>query len=338
MIINTVEKAVTKLPQIQLDSGFSPRDIAYMILAGGTSQTLYHLDTGAHQRAIDFLCCETAAYPEYPLRGGIIVEDEKGRPCLRKGTASFPANEHWNEILGILAMAGAHFQRTPIRTPRGMDGTLLDLAETAMETFRETHYEPGWSLMLFSVYPGVTEEWINEIGEVWSVERILKRAIHPPYGRGICFGTHLLQGITFALSRYCLDQDVEPSRLNGTWSQAWQYVRGALSLMRRNQGEDGALKRSWFRKGAVPTSASEITQMARDFWSRRVDLPGAIVYPSGHCLSSVSPLFEFLDSDRGWLENCCYLVAQTLDLEWPRVFRDIHSVTQAVYALKQTGM
>src|SRR3990172_5665374 len=257
MIIHTAEQAISRLPHIQPDSDFPPGQIVHMIVAGGASQTLYNISTGVHQRAIEFLCQETHRMPNYPISGGIIHEDSKGRPYFAKGDKAFPANQYENEFLGMLAAAGTHFDSTTIVTARGTEGTLGDMVQKAMSDYKESEQEPSWSLMLFSIFPGVKADWRNEQGELWNVEKILERACLRAFGAGSCLGTHGIEGIAFAVSRYCLEQDVEPSQLSGTWEKGYEYVLCAMRLMEQNQMGDGSIDRCWFREKKYPRYPQE---------------------------------------------------------------------------------
>ena len=319
MIIHTAENAISRLPHVQLDSSFPFRDIVHMVLAGGPSQTLYNLSSGVHQRAVDFLCSEEL---------NAIAEDTHGRPYFSQDPPWRP-----NESLGILSVSGVRMDRTAIVTSRGNRGTLEDLADSAMNTFGDDSLEKSWSLMLFSVHPGVTSEWHNEKGELQSAERILQMACSLPYGKGACFGTHHLEGISFAIHQFCLQQDLEPSQLSGVWQEAYEYVVKALTLMKRNQGDDGSLQRAWFRSKKLPSAALEWRETIRDLASLK-GKDAALVYATGHCLDAVSAIGEFLSEDRDWIQQACYILAQTIETHWINVGRNIGPVTHAIHALK----
>jgi hypothetical protein len=137
MIIHTSEQAIGRLPQIQLDSSFALRDIVHMILAGGPSQTIYNLSSGTHQRAVDFLCRESAS----------IHEDALNRPYF----ISDKISGNLNESMGVLAVSSVNFRNTPILTAEKSEGTLEDLADAAAKKFALSPAENGWSLMLFSI-------------------------------------------------------------------------------------------------------------------------------------------------------------------------------------------
>ncbi len=335
MIVNTVEDAITQLRHVQLDSDYPPKSIAHMILARGVMQTLYSVPEGRHKSALEFLCRDTRDVPNYPVAGGAVTEDAQGRPFFSRGMKSFPANDRWNEILGILAVAGIHFSTTPVVTNRGTECTLADMAEAAMQSCVDAEQEPGWSLMLFSVHPGVRAEWKDERDQLWSVERLLESACRRPYGKGSCFGTHVLEGIAFAISRYCMERDTEPSDLQGIWQHAYEYVRGAMRLMRKNQKDDGSFDRSWFRVKTMPRNALEWKEKLADIYFRRFYPARAIVYPTGHCLDAISPLSLFLtDDDRDWIYRATYIVAHTIQTRWVELGEEVSPLAHAVHALK----
>ena len=336
-MINTLEEAIGQIRHIQLDSQYPPRAIAQMILAGGSSQSLFNLTTGAHERALQFLCTGTPNTLNYPVAGGIIHEDEKGRPYFVKGTPIFPASIQRNEISGLLAVAGIHFETTSVMTNRGNEQTLAEIARTAMETYSHSSDEASWSLMLFSVFPGVTKQWHNERGELHSVDTILPLLLKRNYGEGACLGTHAIEAISFAISRFCLEQDVEPAQLEGVWKEAWDYVDGAMRLMEKNQKDDGSIDRCWFREKTMPQGKRQWAEKARDVLIRRYSEPKAIVYPTGHCLDAISPLAMFVTPDRPWIYNACFITAKTIQDQWIPLTNEIPAVTHAVHALKLLG-
>ncbi len=337
-MIHTIEETITRLRQIQLDSDHPPREIVHMILAGGVLQSIYNVPLGIHESALEFLCRQTGDIRNYPLKGGVIHRDERG-PYFSKGIPQFQGNQHPNEFLGLLAAAGVTFKSTRVLTDRGSEATLADMAERAMEIYEpaiqmHAESEPGWSLMLFSVYPGVDVEWKNEKNRTCSVEMILKTACSWPYGAGSCFGTHLLAGIAFAVSRYCMEKDLEPAQLEGVWQQGWLYAERAIQLMRRNQRDDGTIPRCWYKEKAYPRSFRELRELAKDLASRRLAPGKAVVEPTGHCLDALSPLAMFLAEDREWIDSASYILAQTVEQRWLEVCRDITALTHAVHALK----
>ena len=319
MIIHTSEIAISKLPQVQLDSSFPLRDVVHMVLAGGPSQTLYNLETGMHQRAVEYLCRDAQ---------GAIGEDKRGNPYF-----VLDQTNRLNESLGIFSVAGVRFDRVEIVTSRGNQGTLQDIADAAMSSYREDSREKSWSLMLFSVYPGIQEEWHNDGGELQSVERILKAESARPFGDGCCFGTHRLEGIAFALRRFCLENDVEPSQLDGVWLDAYQYLQDAIQLIKSHQRDDGSLQRAWFRKKKIPTGPLELREVLKDVASVH-HRDAALVYVTGHCLDAISPLAEFLPDEQEWIQRACYILAQTIENHWTKIGRDIGPLTHAIHGLK----
>jgi len=335
-MINTVEDAIGQIRHIQLDSEHSPEQILHMILAGGVSQSLFNVATGGHQPALQFLCRETRKISHYPVSGGIIKDDEKGRPYFSRGVKDFPANEHQNEFLGMLAASGIFFG-TPVTTEQGREFTLADLADVAMKTHSDSVEEPGWSLMLFSLHPGVTSEWTNERGEIWNVERILRAACKLPFGAGSCFGTHVIEGIAFAVSRYCLERACKPNQLEGVWLEAHDYVAHAANLMGKNQKDDGSIPRCWFKEKKYPRTLKEWRESLLDIVSRRFRRARAIVYPTGHCLDALSPLSMFLVPAHPWIHAACYITADTIQSQWLRIGNELCAVTHAVHALKLLG-
>ncbi len=319
MIIHTSENAISRLPQIQPDTSLPLRDILHLILAGGPAQTVYNLSSGVHQRAVDFLCQDS----------GAIKEDSRYGPYFADtgDTRAF-------EFSGILAVAGIHFPGTVIRTDRGNEGTLVDVAGAAMASFVLNEAEHGWALMLFSVFPGILREWNNAKGDLVSLERILQKECTVPYGEGFCFGTHRIEGIAFAVSRCCVEKDIEPHELEGVWKDAYQYLLGAVNLMKRNQKEDGSLDRCWFRETAIPRRPAEWAQRLKDVAAHRFHPAEAVVYPTGHCLDAVSSIAEFVTADREWIEQACYILAQTIETQWTEVGRKVSQLSHAIHALK----
>lgn len=336
MMIHTIEEAISRLRYIQLDSDFLPNQIIHMILAGGAAQPLYDVLEGRFVPAIEFLCTRTRELSSYPIQGGVVQEDSQG-PYFSSGTSKFPANQNKNEFLGILAVSGLRFENVRIVTARGTTGSLADMGDSAMDRYELNGDEESWSLMLFSVYPGITGEWKNAKGEKFNVEKILEGALKRPYGYGSCFGLHHIEGISFAISRFCLEQDVEPSRLEGIWRQAYEYVMGAAALMKQNQKDDGSIDSCWFRKRKIPTSAREWNFMMKHLGARKFSPAKAIVYPTGHALDALSPLAMFLGDEKDWLASATYITAQTIETQWVSVANEVNALAHAIHALKLIG-
>jgi|GEM_PF-2932326 len=320
MIIHTSEQAISRLPQIQLDSSFSLRDIVHMILAGGPAQTLYNLSSGTHQRAVEFLCRES----------GAIHEDSRGRPVFSIDIQS----GRLNETMGVLAVSDVHFPSTSVITTSGTEGTLEDVADAAMKNFANSSHENSWSLMLFSVCPGVKQEWLNDSGETVSVEKILNEECSIEYGKGACSGTHRLEGIAFAVRRFCLEQDAEPSQLEGIWATAYDYVQGAIRRIRENQREDGSIRRCWFGQKSLRFGSNEWRERLADLTALRLHPEEALVYSTGHCLDAISPIIELFPTDREWVDRACYILGQTIETGWTAIGRKIAALTHAIHALK----
>jgi hypothetical protein len=264
----------------------------------------------------------------YRVRGGLIKENAKG---------PFFVESRPNEFLGTLAVAGIHFESVAIVTDRGNSGTLLDLAETARRKPIATDLEPSWSLMLFSIYPGVTKEWTDDGGQIWSVEKLLENACARPLGSGTCFGSHLLEGIAFAVSRYCLERDVEPAQLEGVWRRGFDYLQEAMALIRKNQMDDGSFNRCWYKEKSYPRTAQQWREKWKDLTNRRFHPAYAILKPTGHLLDAISPLSIFLVSDQDWLYSALYITAQTIENQWIEIASNVSAIAHAIHALKVLG-
>lgn len=327
-MINTIEEAIGKLRYIQLDSDFTPRQILHMVLAGGGSQTLLNLQTQAYQSAVEFLCTATAKIPNYKVPGGIIKENE-GSP--------FFVEERPNEFLGTLAAAGIHFDRVGILTDKGNSGTLSDMAEAAMRKPIAMDEELGWPLMLFSIHPGVTTEWTDQNGETQRVDKILEAACSRRFGAGDCFGSHHLEGVAFAVSRYCLEQDTEPAQLQGAWRRGFDYLQEAMRLIKKNQMDDGSIDRCWFREKSYPRGWNEWKEKWKDVRSRHFHPAYAIIKPTGHLLDAISPLSIFLSPDKDWIYNGLYITAQTIENQWIEMAVHVPALAHAIHALKILG-
>jgi hypothetical protein len=337
-MIHTIEETITRLRQIQLDSEHSPEQILHMILAGGTSQSIYNIQHGIHQPALEFLCRETGNIRNYPIPGGIIHRDQKG-PYFIKGTSHFLVDQYPNQFLGTLAVAGVNFKSTKILSDRGTEGTLAEMADRAMQIYQpmskiDPQSEPSWSLILFSCYAGAEAKWKNDENKSCSVEGILEEACRWPYGAGSCLGTHIVEGVAVAVSRFCFEKDVEPEQLDGVWKRAWNWIQNAILLMKKNQREDGTIQRCWYKEKPYPRNFNELSLVFQDIASRKFAPGKGILYPTGHCLNALSPLAMFLMEDREWIQSASYILAQTVEVHWLEVCRDISLLTHAVHGLK----
>ena len=165
--------------------------------------------------------------------------------------------------------------------------------------------------MLFSIYAGVEAEWKNSQNQTCTMEDILQSACNWPYGAGSCLGTHVVDGIAVAVSRYCLEKDLEPEQLEGVWKRAWNWLQNAIRLMRKNQREDGTIQRCWYKEKPYPRISERSAKYPGTSW--RKDSPR-------EKQSSIRPAIVWMR-----FRHChCF---------WPKIGNEIQS---ASYTLAQT--
>lgn len=147
---------------------------------------------------------------------------------------------HINQFVAILSMSGVPLE-TQFSTPQG-PVSMRDMLTYAKMTVNERE-EVTWTLWALSRYLPPDAEWINAVGEKWSIERLVKIETAKSLQGAPCGGTHGLFALAHARNVYL--RSGKP--LVGVWQEAEQKIRRYIQTARMQQNSNGTLSSNYFR-------------------------------------------------------------------------------------------
>ncbi|MEK6236852.1 MAG: hypothetical protein N2C14_19260, partial [Planctomycetales bacterium] len=193
--------------------------------------------TGQLVNAVGWLCWNGVAKGER-----FLFQDRYGVQA-RKG---HNWQGHYGQFLAMLAQSGV--QKSYQLKVDGKTYTVGNLVESEMKSCRGD-IDMTFKLIGLAYYLRDTDAtWRNNQGEVWDMERVMRREIAAPIlNDAPCGGTHRLMSLSYAIK--ARQRDGKP--LTGEFSRAERYIqdyhRYALAL----QNPDGSFSTEWFRRRAA---------------------------------------------------------------------------------------
>lgn len=147
---------------------------------------------------------------------------------------------HACQFLAILSMTGLPLDHQ-LQTEDGPI-TIADIVADAQQSMRVGE-EPTWSLWALSHYLDTNAEWENDLGEMWSIERLVRSQFYEDPNRAACGGTHGMFALAYALRQHRL----AGNRLRGVWLEADFKVQQYVETARRLQNKDGSFSGQYFK-------------------------------------------------------------------------------------------
>lgn len=147
---------------------------------------------------------------------------------------------HEGQLLAMLAQTGVDVEHDLII--EGQQFKVRDLVQHEMDTCRDGT-ELTFKLIGLSHYLDSNETWENEIGESWTIARLIKEELAQPINGAACGGTHRLMGLSYAVKKRT-EQD-QP--IDGEWARAAQFIKEYQAYAMRFQHEDGSFSSTWFQ-------------------------------------------------------------------------------------------
>jgi beta-lactamase regulating signal transducer with metallopeptidase domain len=120
--------------------------------------------------------------------------------------------------------------------------TLDDFVNHLMKTVN-TREEMTWVLWALQHYLESDAEWVNGMGDRWSIERLVQIESNAPIVGAPCGGSERLFALTRARNKYLLTGNP----LRGVWWQADQKIRLHIQMARALQNTDGSFSSEWYR-------------------------------------------------------------------------------------------
>lgn len=170
-----------------------------------------------------------------------------------KYTKPYDFEGHPNQFLGILAMSGLPLDHEFTITG-GRKVTMGDMVENAKKDLNARE-EVAWSLWFLSHYLEPDEEWINNKGEFWSIEKLVEEELQSDVYRSACGGTHGLFAIAFARNNYL--QKSKNKVLSGVWVRAEQKINRFIAEAKSVQRSNGSFPTKYFKGFGDPKDISE---------------------------------------------------------------------------------
>ena len=124
----------------------------------------------------------------------------------------------------------------------GQEFSIADLVKREQRTCR-SGTELSFKLVGLSHYLDSEATWQNQLGESWSLERMIQEELAQPVNNSVaCGGTHRLMGLGYAVRKR--ERRGEP--LTGQWARAKQTVDHYAAYALRVQNADGSFSTNWF--------------------------------------------------------------------------------------------
>jgi hypothetical protein len=200
----------------------------------------------------------------YPCQGFELLGFYKNHAAARIG---YGYQEHPGEFLAMLAMSRVA-DNYPIRI-NGKTRRIADLVEAEKLGCRSGG---DLSLKLIGLAHYVAEpEWKNDLGETWSIERMIDDELEQPAAAASDGGLNRLLGISYAVaSRTKRGQPLEKSFL-----RAQKYIGQCQEYALRQQNADGSCGPYFLAaRAASPDASVELRSTGRILEWLALSLPG----------------------------------------------------------------
>jgi hypothetical protein len=200
----------------------------HALIAFGVDTQVYNQDQKVN--AIGWLCYNNAC------RGQRLMYLENGKLRVDIGVG---VQGHAGQFLAMLAQSRVRTD-FPIKV-EGRDFTVADLIESEKETCR-ARTELTFKLIALSHYLKTDATWKSDIGEEWSIPRLIKEELAQPVVGSACGGTHRMTGFSYAVNkRTKLNEPFE-----GQWMRGRKFVHAFHDYIFKLQNSDGSFSTNWF--------------------------------------------------------------------------------------------
>jgi hypothetical protein len=147
---------------------------------------------------------------------------------------------HLGQLLAMLAQCGVSADY-PIRVGR-LEYTIGDLIE-AEKTTCYPNSELTFKLIALQYYLDLNDTWVNDQGDQWDFQRLVREELAQPIRGAACGGTHRLSGLSLTVKR----RQLRGEPLDGEYARAAEFVKKYHQYAFRLQNRDGSLSTSWFQ-------------------------------------------------------------------------------------------
>ncbi len=261
----------------------SPTEITSYCLAFGCGSEILHeaADGSSRVNGITCLCWG------YPCGGFELLGLSQGHVAARIG---YGCQEHPGEFLAMLAMSRVQ-TNYPVRVGR-VTRSVADLVDAEKRSCRAGD---DLSLKLLGLSYYIDEpQWKNDLGETWSLERMIETEIAQPVVTAPEGGLNRLMGLSYAV--LCRVKHEQP--IDGEFQRAQKFVADFQKFALDQQNVDG----SWgpyflAARGASADPALQLRSTGRILEWLATSLPEKQLEQT-HIMTSVEYIANFLGSQR----------------------------------------
>jgi hypothetical protein len=187
---------------------------------------------GRRVNAISWMCGNN------PCAGRTLLYLHNGRIVGREGPGF---QGHAGQFLAMLAQTRVAADY-PLKI-EGRDFQIADLVESEKLGCRD-RTELTFRLIGLSHYLPPDATWKNDLGQGWSIERLVANEITQPVNGAACGGTHRLMGLSYSLAK----RRKAELPMEGWWARAEKYERDYHRYTWTLQNRDGSFSSDWFRQ------------------------------------------------------------------------------------------
>ena len=147
---------------------------------------------------------------------------------------------HEGQLLAMLAQSNV----PPSQTLRVDDHsfTIKDLVEYEKSTCRDGT-ELTFKLIGLSHYLDSDASWENNLGQEWTISRLIEQEIQQPITGAACGGTHRLMGLSYAV----VQRMKEDKPISDAWEIAANYITEYQEYTYSLQNDDGSFSTEFFK-------------------------------------------------------------------------------------------
>jgi hypothetical protein len=195
---------------------------------------------------------------------------------------------HVNQFLAIMTMCNLPLNHE-FTVRDGQVVTMQDMVNHS-QLFASTNGETTWTLWFLSRYLEPDATWTNQMGEAWSMERLVRLQTQASVLNAPCGGCHQLFALALARNNYIQKY----GRPTGAWLEADQKLQQHIAAAQALQNRDGSFAINFFKE---PGHSDEFEKRIK---------------ASGHMLEWLMAALPERRLKEYWVRKAIYTLAQDL--------------------------
>ena len=153
---------------------------------------------------------------------------------------------HVNQFMAILTMANLPLDHRFKVDDGRKSVTMQDMLNHTKMVVNDNE-EVAWTIWFLTHYIEPDATWTTQLGEPWSMERLVRKQMNEPHEQAPCGGTHGLFALSYNRNAYLQKY----GQLRGTWLESNQRIEQFIEATRRMQNGDGSLSSEFYRGPSV---------------------------------------------------------------------------------------